>query len=187
MQCKSLTWNNLVDPLSFHCSNIPYLPACNQARSITTPRYQVFSTYLKQQQKGKITSAANTLWASNGLQMSEWEPLTYRLSENSGEWQGSISRSFHYGLFADLALRLRLVRLRWNERRELMRQQKAWFWQTHSQNTKMCLNSRLLPYRMPSGAHTPHTLLLKASSEVFRSISEFLPQAQGLTWTPIFK
>lgn len=154
IQRQSLTWNNLVDPLSFYYSDIPYLPV-----SVT----QVFSIYflLKKQQKGKITSAANTLWASNGSQMSEWETLTYRLSMNSGEWRGGVSRSFHCGLFADLALRLGLVRLQRNESREFTWHEKAWFWQTHSQHTKMCLNSRLLPYKMPWGAHTTHTLLLK--------------------------
>lgn len=47
-------------------------------------RYFPLIFHLKQQQKGKLTSAANTLWASNGWQMSEWEPLTYRFGVNSG-------------------------------------------------------------------------------------------------------
>lgn len=128
--------------------------------------------------KGKITSAPNTPWASNGSWVSEWKPLTYRLSVNSGWRQGGISRSFHYRLFADLALRLGPVRLQWNGRREFMWQGKAWFWQTHSQHTKICLNSRLLPYKMPWGSHTTHTLLFKTSSKVFCStLSECPPQA----------
>lgn len=63
VQRQLLTWNNLMDPLSFYCSDIPYLPVCDPARSIATPMYQVFSTYLhlKQQQKRERSPQQQTL------------------------------------------------------------------------------------------------------------------------------